>query len=136
MNQITKKEFYTVPELSKDLDLTERAIRYYESKGLIFPKRAGNTRIFSRRDRARLVIIKRGKQIGSTLADLKKILDLYDIDPNHHTQAKAVLGAIGDQIHLLEDQQKALNSELNILRDIKRACLRTLNKKKKDNNEK
>ncbi|MBN4080813.1 MerR family DNA-binding transcriptional regulator [Caldithrix abyssi] len=127
---MTKKEFYTVPELSKELDLTERAIRYYESKGLISPKRAGNTRIISRRDRARLIIIKRGKRLGSSLADLKKIIDLYDVDPNHHAQAKMILGGVRDRIKQLEEQQKVLNFDLKILKGIEGACIKTLSEKK------
>ena len=127
---MTKKEFYTVPELSKELGLTERAIRYYESKELISPKRAGNTRIFSRKDRARLIIIKRGKQLGSSLADLKKVIDLYDVDPNHHAQAKMILSGVKDRIKQLQEQQKALNSDLKMLKDIERSCLKTLSEKK------
>lgn len=130
-----EKEFYTVPELSKELGLTERAIRFYESKDLISPKRAGNTRIFSRRDRARLIIIKRGKQLGSTLADLKKVIDLYDVDPNHYTQARTILGDVSNRIKVLEEQKIALNSDLKTLKKIERTCLKTLNKKEGNTDE-
>ena len=78
---ITRDKIYTVPELARELGLTERSIRFYESKGLLSPKRAGNTRVFTYKDRARLIIIMRGKRTGTSLAGIKKILDLYDADP-------------------------------------------------------
>ena len=61
--KINREKIFTVPELAKDLGITERAIRFYESKGLISPKRAGNTRIFSYGDRTRLTIIMRSKKL-------------------------------------------------------------------------
>ena len=65
---MSKDTLYTVPQLSKELDITERAIRFYESKGLVKPSRAGNTRIFNYKDRARLLIILRAKKLGFSLA--------------------------------------------------------------------
>ena len=62
---ITRDKIYTVPELARELGLTERSIRFYESKGLLSPKRAGNTRVFTYKDRARLIIIMRGKRTGT-----------------------------------------------------------------------
>ena len=64
---MSKEILYTVPQLSKELAVTERAIRFYESKGLIKPSRAGNTRIFNYKDRARLLIILRAKKLGFSL---------------------------------------------------------------------
>ena len=65
------ENIFTVPELAKQLNLTERAIRFYDSMVLIAPKRAGNTRILSYKDRARLIIIKRAKKLGFSLNDIK-----------------------------------------------------------------
>ena len=62
-----KESLYTVPQLSKELNITERAIRFYESKGLLNPNRAGNTRVFNYKDRARLLIILRAKKLGFSL---------------------------------------------------------------------
>ncbi len=64
MESSKKERFYTVPELSRALGLSERAIRFYESKGLLAPKRPGNTRIFSYKDCARLIIITQPKKLG------------------------------------------------------------------------
>nr|MCS5614901.1 MerR family transcriptional regulator [Candidatus Neomarinimicrobiota bacterium] len=88
MKSSKEKQFYTVPELSKELGLTERAIRYYESKGLLAPQRAGNTRIFSYKDRARLIIIMRAKKLGFSLNGIKSFLDLYDVDSNNRKQTE------------------------------------------------
>ena len=68
---ITRDKIYTVPELARELGLTERSIRFYESKGLLSPKRAGNTRVFTYKYRARLIIILRGKRTGTSLAGIK-----------------------------------------------------------------
>jgi hypothetical protein len=59
-------ELYSVSELANDLGVTPRALRFYEDKGLIAPQRAGNTRVYTRRDRGRLMLILRGKRSTST----------------------------------------------------------------------
>ena len=125
---ITRDKINTVPELARELGLTERSIRFYESKGLLSPKRAGNTRVFTYKDRARLIIIMRGKRTGTSLADIKKILDLYDADPKHHKQAKAVLNGIKERITIFEEQREELKIVLDELELIKNNCLKILGK--------
>jgi DNA-binding transcriptional MerR regulator len=68
---------YGIAELSTEFGVTARALRFYESKGLLSPQRAGGTRVYSRRDRARLSLILRAKALGSSLDDIKHYLDLY-----------------------------------------------------------
>ena len=72
---------FTVGELAAELEVTPRALRFYEDRGLIQPRRAGQNRIYTRRDRARLILILRGKRLGFSLAEIKEWLDLYDADP-------------------------------------------------------
>ena len=50
---------YSITDLARELAITPRAIRYYESKNLLTPQRAGANRIYTHRDRARLLIILR-----------------------------------------------------------------------------
>ena len=76
------KSLYTVPELAKKLNITERAIRFYESKGLINPQRIGNTRVFNYKDRARLIIIVRAKKLGFTLGEIKVYFCLLYTSPS------------------------------------------------------
>ena len=127
MESSKKERFYTVPELSRELGLTERAIRFYESKGLLAPKRAGNTRIFSYKDRARLIIIMRAKKLGFSLNGIKSYLDLYDVDSNHRKQTELGLNAVDERINFLEEQRDEIKILLADLKEIKNSLVRTLN---------
>ena len=79
-------ELYSVSELANDLGVTPRALRFYEDKGLIAPQRAGNTRVYTHRDRGRLMLILRGKRLGFTLSEVREWLDLYEVDPDQSAQ--------------------------------------------------
>ncbi len=127
MESSKKERFYTVPELSRELGLTERAIRFYESKGLLAPKRAGNTRIFSYKDRARLIIIMRAKKLGFSLNGIKSYLDLYDVDSNNRKQTELGLNAVDERINFLEEQRDEIKILLADLNEIKHVLVRTLN---------
>ena len=123
---MNKEELFTVPQLSKEFNITERAIRFYESKDLIKPKRAGNTRIFNYKDRARLLIILRAKKLGFSLNEIKTYLDLYEVDPSQKTQSKNALEAISHRLFQLEDQKKEINIIINELKILKNDILKTL----------
>ena len=116
---MSEKVLYTVPQLSKDLSITERAIRFYESKGLVKPSRAGNTRIFNYKDRARLLIIMRAKKLGFSLKDIKTYLDLYDVDPTQKKQSKNALKSITQRLSQLEDQKKQILLTIKELKSLK-----------------
>lgn len=117
---MSTENIYTVPELAKQLGLTERAIRFYESKGLIAPKRAGNTRIFNYQDRARLIIIKRAKNLGFSLSDIKNYLDLYDVDLKHQKQLKLALTGIQEKLQQLEKQEVEIKITISELKSLKK----------------
>ena len=70
-------ELFGVTELCNAFDVTPRTLRFYEDKGLLSPRRINGTRVYSRRDRARLALILRAKAIGSSLAEIKQYLDMY-----------------------------------------------------------
>lgn len=70
---------YAIRDLAREFGLTARAIRFYEDKGMISPARVGQARLFSHRDKVRLSFIVRGKRVGFSLADIKEMLDLYDL---------------------------------------------------------
>lgn len=113
-------KIYSVTELAKDLGVTPRAIRFYEDQGLITPQRAGNTRVYSHRDRARMILILRGKRLGFSLRDIKEFLDLYVVDTTRVEQLQLLLGKVRQRIVLLEDQRQALELSLTELRDIEK----------------
>ena len=109
---------YTVTQLAKDLGVTARTVRFYEDKGLLTPQRAGNTRVYTHRDRARLILILRGKRLGFSLREIKEYLDLYDADPTQQEQLRALLKRIQTRIGSLVDPEQALVETLAELRAI------------------
>jgi DNA-binding transcriptional MerR regulator len=111
-------QFYSVTQLALDLGVTARTIRFYEDKGLISPRRAGNNRVYTLRDRARMILILRGKKLGFSLREIKEYLDLYDVDPTRAKQLRLLLTAVHDRIVQLEDQRVALDEALGELREV------------------
>ena len=73
-------KLYSITELAEEFDITPRAIRFYETKCLLSPQRAGATRVYNYRDRARLMLVLRGKRLGFSLEDIKEYIDLYDAE--------------------------------------------------------
>jgi len=69
---------YSISDLAQELDITTRAIRFYEEQGMLAPERRGQERIFSARDRVTLKLILRGKRIGFSLAECKDLIGMYD----------------------------------------------------------
>jgi len=109
---------YSVSQIARDLGVSARAIRFYEDKGLIAPQRAGNNRVYTQRDRARMIIVLRGKKLGFTLREIKEYLDLYDADPTRARQLRLLLKRVRSRIHKLEDQRVALEEALTELREV------------------
>jgi DNA-binding transcriptional MerR regulator len=101
-------------------------VRFYEEKGLLNPRRAGTTRIYTHRDRARLRIILRGKNLGFSLASIKDYLDLYDADPDRKEQALLLLDGVRRKIRQLQNQRRDLDMTLNELREIEQQTLEAL----------
>ncbi|RYF99061.1 MAG: MerR family DNA-binding transcriptional regulator, partial [Caulobacteraceae bacterium] len=77
---------YSIRQLCQEFDVTPRSLRFYEDKGLLFPAREGLNRVYSHRDRARLILILRGKLVGFSLNEIGEMLDLYDEDDTHASQ--------------------------------------------------
>jgi DNA-binding transcriptional MerR regulator len=97
-----------IKEVARQLGVTHRTLRFYEDKGLIEPQRVGNTRIYSRREVARMQLILRGKRLGFTIREIKEFLDLYDVDPTHAEQNQMLLRRVRERLHLLNKQRAAL----------------------------
>jgi DNA-binding transcriptional MerR regulator len=113
---------YSVSQLARQLGVTARTIRFYEDKGLVTPQRAGTTRVYTHRDRARLVLILRGKRLGFSLREIKEFLDLYDADPQHHLQTRQLLAGVRKRIAKLQEQRTAIDQSLTELTEIDRQC--------------
>ena len=113
----------TITELAREAGVTARAIRFYESKGLLTPRRAGNTRIYTHREHGRLQLILRGKRLGFSLTDIGEYLDLYDADPTQHDQIVLLLDKVNSRIGELESQKADINDTLKELSSVRAQAL-------------
>lgn len=129
---------FTISDLAEEFDITTRAIRHYEAEGLLTPKRRGNRRVYSRRDRVRLGLILRGKRLGFSLNDTRELFDLYDSASDEGAQLSHFVELLDERRHLLERQMQDIRE---ILREIDAAqmdALRTMSLRKRrqiDENE-
>jgi len=111
-------ELLGIKEVATLLGVTHRTLRFYEDQGLIEPRRVGVTRVYSRRDLGRMHLIQRGKRLGFSIKDIREFLDLYDADPEHGGQTRALLRKVRERIGLLEEQRRALDETIAELRGI------------------
>ncbi|MCQ4153006.1 MAG: MerR family DNA-binding transcriptional regulator [Archaeoglobi archaeon] len=112
-NQEGEKETYTISELAKEFEISTRTIRYYEELGLLSPKRtSGNQRIFTKKDRARLKLILRGKRLGFSLLEIKEMIEMYDV-AGETEQIKLTLKYGEKKLKEIEERIK----ELEMLRE-------------------
>jgi DNA-binding transcriptional MerR regulator len=126
-------EVYGITDLVNELGVTARAIRLYEEKGLLTPRRIGTARIFSRRDRARLVLILRAKAIGTSLEDIKHYLDLYgQHGEGRKQQLEYVVKRTAEAIAELEEKRGELDKTLAELRLIYGTCQQQLADRKRN----
>ena len=116
-------DMLTITELAREAGITARAIRFYESKGLLTPRRAGTTRIYTHRERGRLQLILRGKRLGFSLTDIGEYLDLYDADPTQHDQIVLILDKVNNRIGELESQKADIDDTLKELSSVRAQAL-------------
>jgi DNA-binding transcriptional MerR regulator len=117
------ERLYTIGELANAHNITTRTIRFYEARGLISPARKGVARSYTRRDRARLTLILRGKNLGFTLEEIQQFLALYDSDPSQMAQAKLVLERVEAHIAELMEKRADLDRTLKDLKDLRNLCI-------------
>jgi len=108
---------FSISELAEEFGITARTIRFYEAEDLIAPQRRGQTRIYSARDRARLILILRGKRVGFSLSDIKEMLDLYDMEGGRSVQLAHALKKFDERINALERQRADIEHSLGELRE-------------------
>ena len=123
------ERLYTVTQLAKEVGVTPRAIRFYEDKGLILPRRAGTTRVYTNRDRARMILILRGKRLGFSLREIREYLEFYDMDTSQAPQIRLLLKLVRARLATLEEQERALDEILAELREVERQAVAALESK-------
>ena len=113
-----EEEFVRIGEMARKYGVTLRALRFYEDKGLIAPKREGSTRLYSRRDNARLKLILLGRKIGFSLRDVKQIMDLYDPSGANIKQLRLALDKSEKQMARLQKQCAVIDEAVSELSDL------------------
>ena len=119
----TTAELFGITELCREFDISLRALRFYEDKELLAPRRINGARVYTRRDRARLSLILRAKSLGSSLAEIKQYLDLYgDHGEGQDKQVQFVIARTDAEIAALEEKRAQIDATLAELRVINTAC--------------
>lgn len=113
----TDAERFSISELSDEFGISARALRFYEEEGLIAPAREGATRVYSRRDRARVAWILRGKSVGFSLDEIGEMLDLYDLGDSRTTQRQVMAQRCRERAEALRIQLTELQTTITRLSD-------------------
>lgn len=113
---------YSIGDLAQEFEITTRTIRFYEARGLLKPARFGANRIYSKRDRARLMLILRGKNLGFSLEDIVQYLTLYDADPKQLAQTQLLLEKADAHIEALRSKRSDIDRTLKELKKIRADC--------------
>ncbi len=110
-------QLMTIREMCDAFEVTPRTLRFYESKELLFPQREGQKRLFTRRDRARLKLILRGKRFGFSLEEIRQLLDLYDMGDQQQTQLSRSVEIARERLSDLVTQRDELNEAIADLKE-------------------
>ena len=106
----------SIRELCDMFDVTPRTLRFYEAKELLFPERRGTRRLFTRRDRARLKLILRGKRFGFSLEEIRQLLDLYNPREANMPQMTKAYDLAKDRLADLEERRRELDEVIDELK--------------------
>jgi len=108
----TERSEYSISELAREFDVTPRAIRFYEAQGLLSPKRAGQRRIYTARDRTRLKLTLRGKRLGLALSEVRELIGMYEPGRDERPQLERFLAVLENHKASLMQQRADLEDQL------------------------
>lgn len=111
------EDVMTIREMCDAFDVTPRTLRFYEAKELLFPVREGQKRLFTKRDRARLKLILRGKRFGFSLEEIRQLLDLYHMGDQQLTQLSRTYAVARDRLADMESQRDELTEAIDDLKE-------------------
>ncbi|NKB39226.1 MAG: MerR family transcriptional regulator [Gammaproteobacteria bacterium] len=118
---------YTIKNLSRDFEITPRALRFYEDKGILNPSRRGTTRLYSERDRTRLKLTLRGKRLGLKLEECREIIDMYDPrQPDDSLQLLKLCEKIREHRASLVNKIKDIEETMRAMDEVEGKCLQKL----------
>ena len=104
---------YSISELSREFEITPRAIRFYEDQGLLAPRRDGQRRIYTPRDRTRLKLTLRGKRLGLTLSEIRELIDMYEPGRDQRPQLERFLAVLESHKAALLQQRADIEAQLS-----------------------
>ncbi|GAB5378779.1 MAG: MerR family DNA-binding transcriptional regulator [Aliiglaciecola sp.] len=113
---------FSIGELAKEFAVTPRSIRFYEEQQLLTPKREGQSRIYSNKDRVRLKLVLRGKRLGFSLAETKTLFNLYDSHQNSAAQLETMLQMTEQKRAVLNQQLEDIRMLMSELDDVESRC--------------
>jgi DNA-binding transcriptional MerR regulator len=123
------QRIYSIAELAREFGITARTMRFYEDEGLIKPRRQGLTRLYSAGDRTRLSWILRGKRLGFSLAEIKELLDLYQVDRTGVQQLRELLRRSRLHIDDLQRRRRDLDAHIQEFKDVETTVAAELKKR-------
>ncbi len=113
---------FSISDLAREFDITPRTIRFWEDQGLLFPRREGQTRVFSRRDRTRLKLALRGKRLGLSLARIKEMIEMYDTARDESSQLLKFLDVLAERRAAYERQREDIAAVLDEIAGFEQVC--------------
>jgi DNA-binding transcriptional MerR regulator len=111
----TERAEFSISDLAHEFDVTPRAIRFYEDQGLLSPRREGQRRIYTPRDRTRLKLTLRGKRLGLTLSEIRELIDMYEPGRDERPQLARFLAVLAAHKASLLQQQADIEAQLSEL---------------------
>lgn len=127
----TPDGYMRIGDTARTFGVSLRTLRFYEDKGLITPKREGNTRLYSRREKARLQLILLGRNVGFSLREVKQMMDLYDPAGSNTKQLRVALDKSEKQLQRLEKQRASIEEAIAQLKDVMTSVRGTLEERQR-----